>query len=259
MSLPMTIRCLNCASMTPWWPRWQLGGTCLLVKRDQGWVLVDTGLGLHDHESPSPLVKFYRLDFGIRYAPEECAVSQLARAGLQPDAIHDIVLTHLHFDHAGGLPDFPAASVHLHRREYEAVRHPTTWLERFAYDRRDVAHGPAWVLYEEITGQWFGFDAIRLPFSPRMFLIPLFGHTSGHCGVAIETEDGWFFQVGDALPLSADFDLTPGWLNRLVLGAHCERLRAFSISHPEVRLLAGHAWQTDYQTNEVLSSPPAKS
>jgi len=52
---PVVIRILNCAPMSPWFPRWQLGAACLLVETDQGLVLVDTGLGLHDYECPSRL------------------------------------------------------------------------------------------------------------------------------------------------------------------------------------------------------------
>jgi len=60
-----------------------------------------------------------------------------------PENIRHIVMTHLHFDPAGGLPDFPHAQVHVHRREVEAMRHPRTWIE-LAYDRSDFAHQPAW-------------------------------------------------------------------------------------------------------------------
>ncbi|HBG74976.1 MAG: hypothetical protein A2X25_07260 [Chloroflexi bacterium GWB2_49_20] len=243
----MSIQILNCASMSPWWPRWQVGGVCLLVDTDQGPVLVDTGLGLHDHEAPSNLVRFFRMDLGIHYAPEETAIRQVAARGLQPDDIHHIVLTHLHFDHAGGLPDFPWAKVHLHRKEFEALLHPKKWIERFAYDRKDFKHQPDWVLYEHATEKWFDFEAIPLPFSPRMYLIPLFGHTSGHCGVAVEDSTGWLLNCSDALPTNAQFDLTPDWLNRMAIGPYVPRLKAFAADHPEVRLLAGHAWRADFK------------
>jgi glyoxylase-like metal-dependent hydrolase (beta-lactamase superfamily II) len=225
--------------MRPRWPRWDVGGTCLAVDTDQGLVLVDTGVGLHDHEHRYWIVRLFALDFGLCLDPETTAVRQLARRGIAAGDVRHIVLTHLHFDHAGGLPDFPHAQVHVHRREYEAFLHPRSWIE-LAYDRSDASHGPAWSLYEHIDADWFGFGAIRLPFAPRMYLVPLFGHTRGHCGVAIQNGDGWILQCGDALPLNVEFDVTPEWLNRLVLGQHGPRLRAFAEAHPEVRLLAGH-------------------
>jgi glyoxylase-like metal-dependent hydrolase (beta-lactamase superfamily II) len=240
----MSTRFLNCASMDPWFPRWHVGALCLLVDTDQGPVLVDTGVGLHDHEAPSALVRFFALDLGMRRAPEETAVRQLARLGCAPESVRHIVLTHLHFDHAGGLPDFPWAAVHVHRVEHATLARPRTWLEALAHDRMDFAHRPNWVLHESPTEKWFDFDAIPLPFSPEMFLIPLFGHTSGHCGVAIRHEAGWLFQCADALPTNAQYDLAPRWLRRMILGAHGPRLAAFAAAHPEVKMLAGHMWRS---------------
>lgn len=94
---------------------------------------------------------------------------------------------------------------------------------------------------------WLGLEAIRLPLTPAMYLIPLFGHTRVHCGVAIRDGEGWLFQCGDALPLSAHYDVTPAWLNRPVLGPHGPRLRALAQAHPEVRMLAGHMWHSIFE------------
>ena len=229
--------------MSPWFPRWHVGAACLLVETDQDPVLVDTGVGLHDYERPSWLVRFFRALLRMGTDPEATAVRQLARLGCPAEAVRHIVLTHLHFDHAGGLPDFPHAKVHVHRREYEVMLHPRTWIE-LAYNRNDLRHGPCWMLYREQTVDWLGWEAIQLPFMPEMYLVPLFGHTRGHCGVAVRDGNGWLFQCADALPTNAEFDLTPGWLNRLAIGPHVPRLRAWATEHPEVRLLAGHMSQT---------------
>jgi glyoxylase-like metal-dependent hydrolase (beta-lactamase superfamily II) len=244
----MAVRILDCAPMSPWFPRWHLGGTCLLVDTNQGPVLVDTGLGLHDYLSPSRKVRLFRLDFGSRQDPDTTAVRQISRLGIAPEAVKHVVMTHLHFDHAGGLPDFPHAQVHVHRREHDAMNHPSTWLE-LAYDKNDFSHGPSWVLYDTSDVDWLGFEAIHLPFDPEMYLVPLFGHTRGHCGVAVKDGSGWVFNCADALPTNAEFDLTPGWLNRLVIGDHVPHLKAWAASHPEVRVLAGHMWKTYFDAN----------
>jgi glyoxylase-like metal-dependent hydrolase (beta-lactamase superfamily II) len=192
-------------------------------------------------------VRFFRLDFGIQFAPEETAVRQVVGRGIKPEDIHPIVLTHLHFDHAGGLPDFPWANIHLHRKEYEASLHPKNLIEKLAYDHMDFIHRPHWKLYENITEKWYGFNAIRLPFSQTIYLIPLFGHTTGMCGVAIEDRSGWLFQAADAIPLSAEFSIAPDWVNRLILGHQYPRIKTFAAAHPEVRLLAGHAWRSEFK------------
>ena len=242
----MSTRILDCAPMSPRFPRWHVGGTCLLVETDKGPVLVDTGLGLHDFFSPALMVRFFRFDLGVHDDPDSTAVRQIARLGYRPEDVRHIVMTHLHFDHAGGLPDFPHAQVHVHRREVEAMQHPRTWIE-IAYDRSDFAHHPAWVLYDEPDAEWLGWEAIRLPFSPEMFFVPLFGHTRGHCGVAIQDGKGWLFQCADAVPANTEYDITPPWLSRLVLGPHVERLRSWAQTHPEVRMLAGHMWKSFFE------------
>jgi len=176
--------------------------------------------------------------------------------GFAPEDIRHIVITHLHFDHAGGLPDFPHAQVHVHRRELEAMRHPRTWIE-LAYDRSDFAHQPARVLYEQPNAQWLGLEAIRLPFSPEMYLVPLFGHARGHYGVAIQDDGRWLFHCTDALPTNAQFDITSQWPNRLVLGPHVPRLQAWASAHPDVRLLAGHMWTSFFEGERDPAQRPS--
>lgn len=117
----MAIQFLNGVSIAPWWPRWHLGGMCLLIETDKGPVLVDTGMGMQGYEHPSRLVRFFITAFGIEMDPERAAVRQLTHFGDGPEEIKHIILTHLHFDHAGGLMDFPNAKVHLYRKEYEAM------------------------------------------------------------------------------------------------------------------------------------------
>ena len=247
----MAIRILDCAPMSPWFPRCHVGQTCLVVETDQGLVLVDTGVGVHDHEAPSPWVRFFALDFSMHRDASTTAVRQLARLGIPGEAVQHIVLTHLHFDHAGGLPDFPHAQVHVHRREHGAFLRPRSWIE-LAYDRLDAAHEPRWVVYDRLDADWLGFEAIHPPFNPAVYLIPLFGHTRGHCGVALQDGEGWLFQCGDALPLSAEYDVTPAWVNSLVLGPHGQRLRTFAQAHPEVCMLAGHMWHSLYTTPSAV-------
>jgi glyoxylase-like metal-dependent hydrolase (beta-lactamase superfamily II) len=102
-----------------------------------------------------------------------------------------------------------------------------------------VAHGPRFLTYEESGDTWLGLPAARLPFTPEMWLVPLAGHTRGHCAVAVATPDGWLLHVGDAAVFGGD-RVAPDWFARLVLGPHGPTLRAFRAAHPDVRMTTGH-------------------
>jgi glyoxylase-like metal-dependent hydrolase (beta-lactamase superfamily II) len=233
------LNCFTCNARVP--SSWHTGTLCLLIETVEGLVLVDTGPGQDDYVSKPGILRAFQVVTHVPMNPDEAALRQVVRLGYRPEDVRHIVLTHMHFDHCGGLPDFPHASVHVHRREYEAFTgRPRRWTD-LAYVRRHIAHKPDLVLYDGVDERWFDFAAIRLPFEDEMWLVPLFGHTRGHCGLAIQTENGWLFHVGDAAPLGFD-ESVPPWLVRVVLGPHAPRLRTFRAAHPQIRMTTGHMW-----------------
>jgi glyoxylase-like metal-dependent hydrolase (beta-lactamase superfamily II) len=233
------LNCFTCNARVP--ADWHSGTLCLLVETRQGLVLVDTGPGQADYAHKPAILRAFQVVTIVPLDPEEAAVRQVARLGYDPKDVRHIVLTHMHFDHCGGLPDFPQASVHVHRREYQAfMGRPRRWTN-LAYVRRHIAHRPQFELYDDTGESWFDLAAIRLPFEPEMWLVPLFGHTPGHCGVAIQTESGWLFHVADAAPMGLDV-YVPEWVVSLVLGPHAPHLREFRKAHPQVRMTTGHMW-----------------
>ncbi len=78
--------------------------------REPRLILVDTGM--KGGRSPS----------GKRYERVEHPDAILAKIGFAPEDVADVVLTHLHFDHAGNLDRFPNAVFHVQRREYDGWR-----------------------------------------------------------------------------------------------------------------------------------------
>jgi len=246
----MKIHILNCFTCNARFPRgWETGTVCLLVETNQGLALVDTGPGLQDYTHPTWFTQFFRIITSMPFDPEEAAVNQVQRLGYQPEDIKHIILTHMHFDHCGGLPDFPSAKVHVHKKEYEAFIKQKGFLST-AYIKRDIAHQPDLALYKDTNEKWFDFDAIRLSgFDPEMYFIPLPYHTLGLCGLAIKTNTGWFFHCADA---AADFRKTnvPDWMIRLVLGPYMPHLRKFSAEHPEIQMIASHMFKDFFEKEQ---------
>src|SRR3954469_12442751 len=173
---------------------------CLLVETDRGLVLVDTGFGRRDVEAPyerlSPLfVHLNRIQFEPRYT----ALHQVRSFGFSPRDVRHIVLTHLDFDHAGGLEDFPDATVHVLQDEIEAAEDRRGFIAANRYRPEQWDGVRRWRTYREDGERWFGFEAVRdldgLP--PEILMIPLPGHTRGHAGIAIDTPGGWLLNAGD--------------------------------------------------------------
>lgn len=211
----MRIHHLNCGTCCPVGGRLfdgysrgisaQLVCHCLLIETNDGLVLVDTGYGNQDVTRPRERLSDFFLALNRpQLRTEETAVAQIRRLGFAPSDVRHIVVTHLDFDHAGGIEDFPNARIHVTAREKEVAdqRRGGAFVSRKRYRPQQWDEAANWSLYPYGGGErWFGFDAVRnlegLP--PEILLIPLAGHTWGHAGIAVQEDDGrWLFYAGDA-------------------------------------------------------------
>ena len=182
-----------------------------LIETDAGLVLVDTGYGVADVEHPRARTSaLFRTLLNIRFRMEDTALHQVCALGFSPRDVRHIVLTHLDFDHAGGIEDFPDARVHVLAREREAAeRERRGFIARRRYRPVQFDGVRDWRTYAGGGERWFGFEAVRaldgLP--PEILMVPLPGHTWGHAGVAIDTGGGWVLNAGDAYFYRGEMDV----------------------------------------------------
>jgi glyoxylase-like metal-dependent hydrolase (beta-lactamase superfamily II) len=265
----MRVHHLNCISTCPVGGRLMDGRTesivrrgelachCLLLETARGLVLVDTGFGLGDVADPaSRLSRFFLALVKPAFAEHMTAIRQIARLGFDPSDVRDIVLTHLDFDHAGGLDDFPHANVHLLARERDAAFARRTILDRMRYRPQQWSTRDRWKVYERSGETWYGFERVREldGVSGEIALVPLVGHTLGHAGVAVSRGDGWLLLAGDAYFYRHEMDLerphcTPGlrfyqWMmekDREMRLHNQARLRALKRDHgSKVQIVCSH-------------------
>jgi glyoxylase-like metal-dependent hydrolase (beta-lactamase superfamily II) len=91
----------------------------------------------------------------------------------------------------------------VHRAELDAARNPTR-RERLRYVQAQWRHGPQWVEHTAEGDDWFGFAAVQAV-GADILMVPLHGHTRGHCGVAVRRPDGgWLLHAGDAYFYTGD-------------------------------------------------------
>lgn len=227
----MKVHHLNCISTCPLGGRLMDGRTtsllrrgqlcchCLLLETADGLVLVDTGLGLEDVRHPkSRLSGFFLALLSPDFREEMTAVRQIERLGFSAQDVRHIALTHLDFDHAGGLDDFPLATVHMLQLERDHAVLQKTWLDRQRFRPQQWSGRARWQVYPaEGGGDWFGFSGVQqlngLPL--EIVMVPLIGHTLGHAGVAVRKGDRWLLQAGDAYFYHQEMNLahphcTPG-------------------------------------------------
>jgi glyoxylase-like metal-dependent hydrolase (beta-lactamase superfamily II) len=266
----MKIHHLNCISTCPLGGKLMDGHTasivqrghltchCLLIETPDCLVLVDTGLGLRDVSNPrSRLSGFFLALVSPDFREEMTAVRQVAALGYDPGDVRHIVLSHLDFDHAGGLDDFPGATVHLLGAEAEYAFAQKTWLDRQRFRPQQWSTRGNWLEYRPGTGDsWYGFERVHglrgVP--PEILMIPLVGHTHGHCGIAVDRGDRWLLHAADAYFYHAEMDVhapscTPGlrfyqWMMEKQRDARLhnqERLRQMKQRHPDdVEIFCAH-------------------
>ena len=166
----------------------------LLIQGEGRNILVDTGLG-----------DKYNDRFKAIYAVEEAynLDRALTAAGLRPEDITDVIITHLHFDHAGGntvrdangqlRPTFPNARYYVQRQQFEWANRPS--------EKDRASYFPENIIPIKEAGQLELLDEGG-PLFPDIELLIVNGHTPGQQLVRVAGEERSLLFAGDLIPLA---------------------------------------------------------
>ena len=200
--IPMTMRCLLIRSLN----------TGRLY-------LVDNGAGNKFNDKMSAI---YGLDYGPQ--GEKRLEASLARAGVPPSEITDIIFTHLHFDHCGGTTDyvdgvlshvFPNARYHVHRDHFRTATEPNPREQASflpdnispiaaASDRLSLVDVEQADANQVDANQ---VDANQLVYEPGLEALVMNGHTLGQQLPKITSGDQHLVFVADLLPTAQHLPL----------------------------------------------------
>jgi glyoxylase-like metal-dependent hydrolase (beta-lactamase superfamily II) len=135
----MKVHHLNCGTMTRPGPM-----VChvLVVETDGGLVLVDSGYGTDDCDTPAESDR--RAEWSsLRSAMTKPSCARSKSSAFTRDDVRHIIITHMDMDHVGGLSDFPGAQVHLIAAEALGAIWAPSRREKIRYRSKQWAHNPS--------------------------------------------------------------------------------------------------------------------
>jgi len=207
-----------------------------LVDHPRGRVLFDTGLHPQLQHDPRGRLGDLGDVFVPDYHRDEDVAARVRALDADPTAVAYVVLSHLHFDHAGGLGEIPNARVVVQRREWEAGQDAEA-AAALSFHRQDYDHGHELLL---VDGEHDLFG------DGRVVCVPTHGHTPGHQSLRVRLDRSEVVLTADACYLRRTLEerhLPPLVHDRDQMLASLDRLRA--LRDAGARLVYGHdpdAW-----------------
>lgn len=214
----------------------KLSCTVAVCVRDNGdLVLIDAGLARKTYLHPNKNFRKAMLRLlGLDLAGSTAIVSQLEALGFDAGQVKTIVATHCHFDHIGGLADFPNAELVTTPDELESIG--AIGLQPF-YRPADLAD-QARIRTIQLTEprKYCCPASLDLFGDGEIILLEAEGHSPGHIAAALQGPDAIYIHAGDALFL--DWEIGHGFegpsrLSRLL----CSDARALMRTQQNLRRL----------------------
>jgi|GEM_PF-243079 len=233
---------------------------CFLIDHRDGLVLFDTGI---DPEITSETryikqaIGRFLLPWIFRFRQNEIYRIDhvLAGAGVAASDIRTAVISHLHFDHVGGIAQIPQADLLVSDREWAILSEPHPEREWILREHIEIPSAK-WrqVTFEPSDDPLFeGFDGIHdIAGDGSMILLPTPGHTRGSMSMLIRQE-AWdpILLVGDLTYETAllEQDIVPGTGDKDTLLASFARVRGLKQRLPGLAIVASH----DFAAQDALS------
>ncbi|MGZ8178750.1 N-acyl homoserine lactonase family protein [Williamsia sp. SKLECPSW1] len=203
-----------------WSPRLPIN--CYLVEHPEGLIMVDTGESSHANDPGyQPCYSYFCQNCEKRWVQEHEEVgAQLRHLGFSPDDVRWVVMTHMHGDHAGGIPNFPHSEILLSGTEAHDALAKGGPL--FGYLNM---HYPDWfepAVVDHDATPFESFDqSSALTRDGAVQIVPTPGHTPGHQSVIVTMDDHRVLIAGDAS--YSESSMLRGELDGVARDAHAHR------------------------------------
>ena len=239
-----------------WWAllsrRWiDIPINVFVIDHREGLILFDTGLdpaiASNARYISTPVERFLaRRIFRFEIGPDDTLTDKLAALGYAARDVGKAVISHLHFDHVGGIAEIPQADLLVSRREWQRLSEPHPERDFILRDRIEIP-GARWRPFDFEPAE----DPPLAPFGGSLdifgdgsiTLLPTPGHTPGSVSLLVRRGGlPELLLVGD---LAYGSDLLfggrlPGIGDQSVLRDTYAKVRALKEKLPELVILAAH-------------------
>lgn len=174
----------------------------LLEHPTAGRVLIDTGLpAAVAHDSKAALGWLGNRMYAVRAEESEPLPARLRELGIPRGGINVVVMTHLHFDHAGALSEISDCTVVVGKEEWRSAHGSKPALRGYLPRQFDLAHDFRLVDFDHSSINSFATfgRAFDLFGDGSVVLVSTPGHTSGHMSVIVRLRDRECLIAGDAI------------------------------------------------------------
>lgn len=204
-----------------------------VIKNDTRVIVVDTGFTRKEADIRR------QLSGGVWDPQFFCDPAEAVQMlGIDPASVTDVVLTHLHFDHAGSLSAFPSARFHIQEREVAYATGPNM-AHQFLNSAYSPDHLKEFIdlLYSNRVVFHDG-DAVL---APGVSLHPLPGHTLGLQGVRVATRRGHVLLASDSTHFYVNFESnSPFPIVADVVSMMKSFARLYSLADSKDHIIPGH-------------------
>ena len=226
------------------WDRWESVSNAVFVEHPRGDVLIDAGFGRLIRAQLGAMPLFFRLLTDLEQS--QPAADQLMATGYDFKRLRFILLTHAHWDHVSGVPDFPSVPVLV-----TAAEHRFIYASGFPNAPARTIDPKRYQDYGFDGGRYLGFEQSHdLYGDGSIVIVPAPGHTPGSVLVFVTLPSGARYAfVGDLvwqLEGLAEREQRP-WLEARVLGEDpsavqdsMRRLNAIVTRYPQMKIVASH-------------------